>query len=208
MLFAFTWSGGGLAVLATLAGTVPAVGDVTTVDRAVLVAHLEKTSADVLESIDGLTEAQWKWKPAPDRWSVAEVAEHITTAEHLIVGKLIHKVMATPASAAVLERTKGKEAAILAGVPDRTRRLQAPDALQPERRWPTPEAAAAEFRKARATTLALAQNARMDLRAYAAPGPVVGDMDAYQWLLFTSAHTERHIKQIREVKATAGFPAP
>jgi hypothetical protein len=31
-------------------------------------------------------------------------------------------------------------------------------------------------------------------------------MDAYQWLLFLCAHTERHLAQIREVKANAGFP--
>jgi hypothetical protein len=36
--------------------------------------------------------------------------------------------------------------------------------------------------------------------------PAVQEADAYQWLLFLSAHTERHTKQIEEVKATAGFP--
>ena len=31
-------------------------------------------------------------------------------------------------------------------------------------------------------------------------------MDAYQGVLFLSAHTERHTRQIDEVKATAGYP--
>ena len=31
-------------------------------------------------------------------------------------------------------------------------------------------------------------------------------LDAYQWLLFISAHSERHTKQILEVKADPNFP--
>jgi hypothetical protein len=32
-------------------------------------------------------------------------------------------------------------------------------------------------------------------------------MDGYQWILAAAAHTERHTKQILEVRADAGFPA-
>jgi hypothetical protein len=32
-------------------------------------------------------------------------------------------------------------------------------------------------------------------------------MDGYQWVLAAAAHTERHTKQILEVKADAKFPA-
>jgi len=32
-------------------------------------------------------------------------------------------------------------------------------------------------------------------------------MDAYQWLLACAAHTERHAKQVLEVKADPNFPA-
>jgi hypothetical protein len=31
-------------------------------------------------------------------------------------------------------------------------------------------------------------------------------VDGYQWLLFIGAHTERHLGQIREVKAHGGVP--
>jgi hypothetical protein len=33
------------------------------------------------------------------------------------------------------------------------------------------------------------------------------DRDGYQWLLMVSAHSQRHILQIREIKHSAGFPA-
>ena len=32
------------------------------------------------------------------------------------------------------------------------------------------------------------------------------ELDAYLWIVFLSAHTERHVKQIEEVKANANFP--
>jgi hypothetical protein len=32
-------------------------------------------------------------------------------------------------------------------------------------------------------------------------------MDGYQWVLATAAHTERHTKQILEVKSDPNFPA-
>jgi hypothetical protein len=31
-------------------------------------------------------------------------------------------------------------------------------------------------------------------------------MDAYQFLVMIAAHTERHVAQIQEVKATANYP--
>ena len=34
-----------------------------------------------------------------------------------------------------------------------------------------------------------------------------GNMDVYQWFLMISTHAQRHILQIREVKAHTSFPA-
>ena len=66
-----------VAVLA-LAQTVPGrAGDTSEGDRKALLAHLEQTEKTFLASIEGLNEAQWKWKAGPDRWSVAEVAERV-----------------------------------------------------------------------------------------------------------------------------------
>jgi hypothetical protein len=33
-----------------------------------------------------------------------------------------------------------------------------------------------------------------------------GNMDVYQWFLMISAHSQRHILQIREVKAHVNYP--
>jgi hypothetical protein len=201
---------GGIAMVllawASLANPTVLAGEVSDADRKTLIAHLEQTQKVFLASIQGLSEAQWKWKSAPDRWSVAEVAEHITLSETTLRGLVTDQVMKAPASAEVLAKTKGKEAAILKNIPDRTNRAKAPEMLVPKGTWPTEAATTAAFRESRAKTLALAKDSGKDLRAFAMVNPAVQEADAYQWLLFLSAHTERHTKQIEEVKATAGFP--
>jgi hypothetical protein len=45
----------------------------------------------------------------------------------------------------------------------------------------------------------------VDLRGYAAPHLVMGQLDGVQWLLFAAAHTERHTRQIIELRQAGGF---
>ena len=180
-------------------------GEVTKADRDALVAHVNRTEAAFLKSIDGLSDAQWNWKPAPDRWSVAEAAEHITKSEDLLRG-MVEGMLKAPAAPDLLAKTKGKDEMILKAIPDRTQKFQAPEPLVPKGSFASRAALVEAFKAARAKTLAIA-GGTADLRAHAAAGLPVGEMDAYQATLFLSAHTERHTKQIEEVKATAGYPA-
>jgi DinB superfamily len=191
---------------AALLSTSLIAGETTKTDRDALVAHLKKTEAAFLKSIDGLSEAQWKWKPAPDRWSVAECAEHITKAEDLLRGRVETMLKAAPAGPELLAKTKGKDELILKAIPDRTRKATAPEPLVPKGSFADEKATIEAFKASRAKTIALASGPA-DLRAYANADLPLAETDAYQGLLFQSAHTEWHTKQIEEVKATAGFPA-
>jgi hypothetical protein len=178
-------------------------GETTKSDREALVAHLNRTSEAFLKSIASVSDAQWNWKPAPDRWSVAEVAEHITKAEDLLRG-FVDGMMKAPATPELLAKTKGKDEMILKVVPDRTTKFKAPEPLQPKGSFASKAAVVEAFKAARAKTLALASGTS-DLRSFAGSLPT-GEADAYQGILFLSAHTERHTKQIEEVKATGGYP--
>src|SRR6185436_7085478 len=51
-----------------------------------LVNELERTRDKFLKSVEGLSEAQWNYKAAPEKWSIAQCAEHIAAAESLIRG--------------------------------------------------------------------------------------------------------------------------
>src|ERR1017187_1905979 len=59
---------------------------------------LQATHDAFLKSIAVLSDAQWRFKPAPDRWSVAEVAEHIAVSESMIFGMVQKQIMAGPAN--------------------------------------------------------------------------------------------------------------
>ena len=180
-------------------------GETTKADRDKLIEHLKTTEAAFLKSIDGVSDAQWRWKPAPDRWSVAEAAEHITKAEDLLRG-VVEGMLKAPAAPEILAKTKGKDDVVLKVTPDRTQKFKAPEPLVPQGSFASKAALVDAFKAARAKTLALASGST-DLRAHAAAGLPMGELDGVQGLLFLSAHTERHTKQIEEVKATAGYPA-
>src|SRR5208283_3689166 len=93
-------------VLIVLAGLTTVYGSAQTVapstlspeEREFALKNLQATHDKFLQSIAGLSEKQWTFKPGPDRWSVAEVAEHITVAESAIFGLIQKQVMASPAA--------------------------------------------------------------------------------------------------------------
>ena len=125
--------------------------------------------------------------------------------EDLLRG-MVEGMMKTPATPEFLAKTKGKEEVILANIPDRSKKATAPEPLVPKGSFASKAALIDAFKAARAKTLAIA-GGTTDLRAHGQSGLPVGEIDAYQGVLFLSAHTERHTKQIEEVKATAGYPA-
>src|SRR5271165_1517313 len=69
-------------------------------ERETALKSLQATHDAFLQSIAALSEKQWKFKPAPDRWSVAEVAEHIAVSESTIFGMVQGKLMTAPAEPA------------------------------------------------------------------------------------------------------------
>lgn len=174
-------------------------------DRDKAVAHLNKTRAAFLASIQGLSAEQWNFKPAPEVWSVAEVAEHITVSEGTILDLIQKKIMTIPPDPQQIAEAKGKDGAILKMIPDRSEKFKAPEFLQPKARWTQAEITP-EFETRRARTLEFVRSTQDDLRAHTLPHPVMKAIDAYQWVLLLSAHSERHTAQIEEVKANANFP--
>jgi uncharacterized damage-inducible protein DinB len=176
----------------------------TQADREKAAKYLEQTRDGVIAATKGLSEAQMKFKPAPDRWSVAETLEHITLAEDFLFQNVTDKIMKAPAGPADRDTAK-LDSMILTMVPDRSQKRQAPGPLVPSGRW-TPADTLDHFEKSRAKTISFLESTP-DLREHAsAENPFQQPMDAYQWLLFIASHSDRHTKQILEVKADPNFP--
>ena len=166
--------------------------------------HLQKTSAAFLASVHGLSTAQLNFKAGPTHWSVAEVAEHIASAEDFLMVMVKDQVMKAPART---EPTNVKEIDdfVLQAIPDRTNKIKAPEPLVPNNRFGSAEGSAEHFKQSRASTIAFLNDTK-DLREHAIDSPLGKKLDAYEWVLFVSAHCERHTKQINEVKADPNFP--
>jgi hypothetical protein len=173
-------------------------------DRDAMLAHLQKTKKGLEDATRGLSPAQWNFKPAPDRWSIAEAYEHITLSEGFLFD-MIQKGASAPATpekkaAAATE----KDAQIQKLIVDRSQKFQAPDPVQPTGRWTTDQVRQ-EFAARRSRSIEFVKTTPEDLRAHVFAGPA-GELDAVQWIYFLSGHCERHTAQILEVKADPNFP--
>ncbi len=178
----------------------------TSEERESALKSFQTTRDNFLKSISGLSQKQWTFKPAPDRWSVAEVAEHITVSESAIFSLVQKQVMTSPAAPEKRDQVKGKDEMILQRVPDRSHKAQAPEFLRPTGRWATQAELAKTFEDSRAATMEYIRTTNDDLRDHFFDHPVFGTLDGYQWLLLISAHSARHTAQIEEVKADPNFP--
>ena len=196
-----------LAMTSAIAQSTPQAASTTLTaeERAFALQQFQATRDNFLKSIAGLSQKQWTFKPGPDRWSVAEVAEHITVSESTIFG-LVQKTMQSPAAPEKREQVKGKDQLILQRMPDRSHKAQAPEILRPTGRWATEADLTKAFEDSRKANMDYIRTTNDDLRDHFFDHPVFGPLDGYQWLLLISAHSARHTEQIEEVKADPNFP--
>jgi uncharacterized damage-inducible protein DinB len=174
-------------------------------DRAM--SELHATRKQFLDSLTGLSEAQWNFKPGEATWSIAECAEHIIVTEGSLM-QLLKKMMASPATQEKAADTEGKDALVLKRLTDRSRKAQAPEFLRPTGRWRSPQAAIEEFKQRRDATIEYVKTTQEDLRSHSFPHPSLGALDGYQTILLMAGHSQRHIDQLNELKHHPNFPKP
>jgi DinB superfamily len=177
--------------------------DLSQADKEKALALLESTKKDVLDAVKDLSPAQWNFKAGPDRWSIAECMEHIAAAEDYIRGMIETGVMKAPPAPG--RDTAAIDAGIIANVPERKNKVQAPDAIKPNNRFGSPQGSIDHFIESRAKTEEFLKTTP-GLRDHAADSPNGQKWDAYEFILLIGAHSERHTNQIKEVKADPNFP--
>jgi DinB superfamily len=169
----------------------------TPMERQRLIAHLDMTSSWFLDEVSGLSEAQLNFRRAPGTWTILEVIDHL-----VVVGPIywqdLQNALKTPAGG----KTPSSDADILWYGIDRTNREKAIPSEVPKG-VPDIRTALEAYRKSHEQLLQYIRTTNDDLR-----GHVVARQrcDAYQWALLISTHEQRHVLQIREVKADLKFP--
>jgi DinB family protein len=195
-----------LSVL-TLAGSLHAADPaLTTAERAHALQLLEDSQKEFLALVDGLNDAQWTFKPGPDRWSVGETAEHIVLAEVMLFGS-VQRAVDSPPNPDWETKTRGKTEFIEKVMVDRTHKATAPEAIQPHAKI-SREEVIQRYKEQRAREIQFAEDTQVALKEHTVdhPFPVFGTLNAYQWLIYVPLHNVRHNQQIAEVKASPGFP--
>lgn len=175
-------------------------------DKQALFDYFKKTNKSLLKSIKGLSSEQLQYKPAPEKWSVAQCLEHIILTEGHIFG-MVEKLMQEPANPERKEEIKISEDELIKGMTDRSQKAQAPEEIQPSDKYSNVKEAIKAFEKQRAKIKKyIASTPVEDMRDHVTDSPF-GAVDAYQFTLFLAAHSARHTLQIEEVKADPGFPS-
>jgi hypothetical protein len=193
----------GLMCHASLASEDP---NMTAEDRAKVVKLLKDSHKQTLDLMEGLSEEQLKFKPAPEKWSVLEVAEHIYLAEGLLFGA-VEKALAEKQNPEWETKTKGKTEFLERVMVSRDRKATAPESIVPSGKL-TRDELIAKLKESRAKSLKFTEETKLPLKAHTLdhPFPVFNTLNAYQWLIYIPLHNIRHNKQIEEVKADPNFP--
>jgi len=180
--------------------------NITAAERAHAIQLLQDSQKEFLSLVEGLSEEQWNYKAAPDRWSVGETAEHIVLAEGGLFGG-VQRAVAAPPNPDWETKTRGKTEFIEKVMVDRSHKAQAPEAIVPHGKL-SHEEVIQRYKMVRAKTLKFAEETEVALKEHTAdhPFPVFGTLNAYQWLIYIPLHNMRHNQQIAEVKASPGFP--
>ena len=179
-------------------------------ERDQAMSHLHGTRKMVLDLIGPLSEAQWTFKTGPERWSIAECAEHITETENLLRGLIQQNAKQSPVDEAKRTAQAAKKEAsakaVLTAMTDRSKPVAAPGEIRPTGRYATKAALVAMFNTRRDETIRYIETTDDDLRGRFMKAGPTAERDLYDMILVISGHSERHLLQMKEVTAAPGYP--
>ena len=188
-----------MAALLLVVSSSPHAAPLTDQERQRLIAHLDMTERWLIDEVDGLSTTQLDFRPARGAWSIREVIDHL-----VVVGPIYWQDLQTAMKAPPSSRIgSNSDADILWYGIDRTWREKAIPTELPKGQLRDVRAGLESFRKAHAQLVQYIKTTTDDLRSHIVDRQ---GSDAYQWALLISTHEQRHILQIREVKAHANFP--
>ncbi|HLO79432.1 MAG TPA: DinB family protein [Chitinophagaceae bacterium] len=194
-----------ILVAVAMVSFVTAPAGISKKERKTASKFLKDSEENVLNQVSKLSEAQLKFKSAPDRWSVEECMMHIAASEKMLRG-MVDQGMQAAANPEKRADIKMTDAQIMSMIEDRTNKVKTFPPLEPPNTgFKSASEAMASFRENRAKLIDYVKTTPDDLRNHVLTLPV-GSFDAYQMTLFIGGHSNRHVNQMKEVMADPGFP--
>lgn len=166
-------------------------------ERQRLLAHFDMTASWLTDEVSGLSPEQLTFRRAPDAWTILEVLDHL-----VVVGPIYWQDLQSALKAPGGRTSPSTDADILWYGIDRTNREKAIPSEVPKGLRDLRSGLDAH-RKLHARLVEYIRSTKDDLRDHIVERQ---RCDAYQWALLISTHEQRHILQIREIKADSAFP--
>jgi uncharacterized damage-inducible protein DinB len=174
-------------------------------ERSYATKLLKETEKGLKDQIKGLSEAQLKFKPAADRWSIEDCVKHLAASEDMF-WEMMEGTVKSPANPEKRGEISVTDEQLVQKIEDRTKKVKTTEKLMPENiSYKDTDEAFESFKKKRDKLMEYVKSTNDELRNHIATTPL-GMVDSYQLILFTAAHTNRHTQQIIEVKADPNFP--
>lgn len=178
-----------------------------------VINYLDSERATLRGAVERVPPELRDQQPGPDRWSVAQVLEHLGLIEKRVglgmtkwVEEARHGSLGPETGTASVMNSLPRQL-----IADRSRPRTAPEEVRPpgdidaRAAWEALENARETLRSAFLSGDGLA------LSEVVQPHPILGPINLYQWMLFVGSHEERHTAQIIEIadhfKAEAGAAA-
>lgn len=164
-----------------------------------LLDHLEHCLADLRDAVDAVPAPLRERQPAADRWSIAQIVEHLAhTASQ--VAALLDRGLRKLEKAGL--RPAGDGPPVLPTIDqtrllDRERKVTAPPTVQPKGALTFAEAWEVLTTSRQAVVDALRAGDGIDVAAIRAPHAALGELSFHQWVAFVGLHERRHAAQIR-----------
>ena len=164
-------------------------------------SRLDTARAALRAAVDQVPPALRQQRPGPDRWSAAEVVEHISIVERMFGGRVTEAIVTahTTGLAAEAGDRLPLPDAIEMRMADRVNKRTAVEAAQPTgtldaaAAWQALESGHDRLRQAVAGAEGLALSEVMLTH------PFFGEMSVYQFVELMAAHEMRHAEQIAEI---------
>jgi hypothetical protein len=161
---------------------------------------LERERAAFVAALARVPSGRRAARPAPDRWSPLEIAEHVARIDSGVARLLAARGAEAPAG----EAAGGAPALppdLAAQVRDRSVRIQAPEFVHPAGGL-TAEAALGRLAESRAALVAAYRAARPEaLDRVTHPHPLFGPVTLRGWVELAAHHDARHAQQVDEAGA-------
>jgi hypothetical protein len=195
-----------LSVCATICLNAQAPEAWTERDRSYLVDNLHRSIDQLNEATRNLTDAQWNFKPGPDKWSINQVVEHIAIWE-LVLQRDISLALYDPPKPELTKTSWPDSSAlgfIMEGKPHYSLDYTKPFSFTIPMGLNEGSQNLLWLQKMRKEDSDFVKNTKQDLRAYYRSG---GSESVHVLYILIFGHADRHLRQIKKIKEDAAFPS-